>query len=150
MCPSYRATLDERHSPRGRANALRAALLTDDGNPRLGDAQTLATLDLCLSCKACKSECPSNVDVARLKAEYLAQSYRYWYQVPLATRCFGHIDYLNRWGSRFHRQANALLRWGPAQGIIARILKLSPRRRLPEFSPSIFLELAAQAAGVRA
>ncbi len=150
MCPSYRATLDERHSPRGRANALRAALLTDGRNPHLGDAQTLATLDLCLSCKACKSECPSSVDVARLKAEYLAQSYRHWHHVPLAARLFGNIDRLNRWGSRFHQQANALLRWGPAQGIIARILKLSPRRRLPEFSPSIFLELAAMSGGTQA
>lgn len=142
MCPSYRATLDERHSPRGRANALRAALLADGGSPSLGDAQTLATLDLCLSCKACKAECPSNVDVARLKAEYLALSYRRWGRVPLASRWFGHIDRLNRWGSRFHQQANALLRWGPAKSMITRMLKLAPRRRVPEFAPSIFLQLA--------
>ncbi len=147
MCPSYRATLDERHSPRGRANALRAAFLPEDGILRLGDAPTMATLDLCLSCKACKAECPSNVDVARLKAEYLAQSYRHWYRVPLAARFFGHIDLLNRWGSRFHQQANALLGWGPARSIITRMLKLSPRRRVPEFAPSIFLQLAPKAKG---
>lgn len=70
MCPSYMATRDEEHSTRGRANALRLAMAgrLDKGldDPRLGEA-----LDLCLSCKACKSECPSNVDMAKLKGEYL-------------------------------------------------------------------------------
>src|SRR5205085_6526771 len=70
MCPSYRATLDERHSTRGRGNALRLAISGQlsrgaDGRPDFDDAGTLQTLDLCLSCKACKSECPSNVDIAR-------------------------------------------------------------------------------------
>ena len=74
-----RATLDERHSTRGRGNALRLAItgqFSADGEaPAWNDRETLATLDLCLSCKACKSECPSNVDIAKLKAEYLGQSY---------------------------------------------------------------------------
>src|SRR5690606_26270838 len=91
MCPSYMATQDERHATRGRGNALRLAItgqLGRDGQPRTptgervarapdwDDAGTLETLDLCLSCKACKAECPSNVDIARLKAEYHAQRYR--------------------------------------------------------------------------
>ena len=66
MCPSYRALLDERHSTRGRANALRLAItgqLSIDGQaPNWSDQQTIKTLDLCLSCKACKTDCPSNVD----------------------------------------------------------------------------------------
>ena len=71
MCPSYQATLDEAHSTRGRANALRAAIsgaLPAD----LGDPAVKAVLDLCLGCKACASECPSSVDVAKLKSEFLA------------------------------------------------------------------------------
>ena len=74
MCPSYRATRDEVHSTRGRANALRLAMSGQlpDG---LANREVYQILDLCLSCKACKSECPSSVDVARLKSEFL-QVYR--------------------------------------------------------------------------
>ena len=71
MCPSYQATLDEAHSTRGRANALRAAIsgvLPDD----LGDPAVKSVFDLCLGCKACAAECPSSVDVAKLKSEFLA------------------------------------------------------------------------------
>ena len=94
MCPSYQATLDEAHSTRGRANALRAAMsgaLPQD----LGDPAVKSVLDLCLSCKACASECPSSVDVAKLKSEFLAT----WHDrhgVDLATRVFGNIHRLNR------------------------------------------------------
>ena len=71
MCPSYRATLDEEHSTRGRANALRLAM-TGQFSPDSMTSQRLSeVMDLCLSCKSCKSECPSNVDVARLKSEFL-------------------------------------------------------------------------------
>ncbi len=72
MCPSYRATRDEEHSTRGRANALRLAL-TGRIPGGLENRDLQDALDLCLSCKACKSECPSNVDLAKLKAEYLHQ-----------------------------------------------------------------------------
>jgi len=71
MCPSYRATLDERHSTRGRGNALRLAITgqaSPNGQPKWDDPDTIATLDLCLSCKACKTECPSNVDVCAIES----------------------------------------------------------------------------------
>ena len=71
MCPSYRATLDEEHSTRGRANALRLAMTGQLGPDALTSEGLFDVMDLCLSCKACKSECPSNVDVARLKSEFL-------------------------------------------------------------------------------
>ena len=71
MCPSYRATRDEKHSTRGRANALRLAMTGQLGSVGLCGDGVLDVLDLCLSCKSCKSECPSNVDLARLKSEVL-------------------------------------------------------------------------------
>ncbi|UCE47731.1 MAG: 4Fe-4S dicluster domain-containing protein, partial [Phycisphaerales bacterium] len=71
MCPSYRATLDEEHSTRGRANALRLAMTGQLGSGGMISDRVFEVMDLCLSCKSCKSECPSNVDVARLKSEFL-------------------------------------------------------------------------------
>ena len=71
MCPSYRATRDEEHSTRGRANALRLAMTGQFGPEGLESKRLYEVLDLCLSCKACKSECPSNVDIAKLKSEFL-------------------------------------------------------------------------------
>ena len=75
MCPSYRAMRDEEHSTRGRANALRLAMTGQMGAEGLSSPQLFEIMDLCLSCKGCKSECPSNVDVAKLKGEFL-QIYR--------------------------------------------------------------------------
>jgi len=71
MCPSYRATLDEEHSTRGRANALRLAMTGQLDPDGMTSRRLFEVMDLCLSCKSCKSECPSNVDVARLKSEFL-------------------------------------------------------------------------------
>jgi len=73
MCPSYRATRDEEHSTRGRANALRLAMSGQMGTEGMTDPQLFEIMDLCLSCKGCKSECPSNVDLAKLKSEFLQQ-----------------------------------------------------------------------------
>ena len=71
MCPSYRATRDEEHSTRGRANALRLAMTGQLGPDGMTSQRLYEVMDLCLSCKSCKSECPSNVDLARLKSEFL-------------------------------------------------------------------------------
>src|SRR5687768_9402888 len=76
MCPSFRATLDEKDSTRGRANALRLALSGGQPLKDLRSNWVHEVLDLCLMCKACKSECPSNVDMAKLKAEFL----RFYYE----------------------------------------------------------------------
>ena len=74
MCPSYIATGDERHTTRARANALRIALSNRGLLEGLDDPALVEVMDLCLSCKACKSECPTGVDVARMKAEWLGVS----------------------------------------------------------------------------
>ncbi len=75
MCPSYRATRDEEHSTRGRANALRLAMTGQMGTDGMDSPELFEIMDLCLSCKGCKSECPSHVDMAKLKGEFL-QKYR--------------------------------------------------------------------------
>jgi len=143
MCPSYRATLDERHSTRGRANALRLALTGQLGNSGHDDAspwndpETIATLDLCLSCKACRTECPSSVDLARLKAEYTAQRYRQ-HGAPLRARLFGHIGRLNRLASALPALANAVASLPPVRAVMNRLLHLAPQRSLPRFAPSLY------------
>lgn len=146
MCPSYHATLDERHSTRGRGNALRLAItgqmpipgVSAPGEPNFADAGTMQTLDLCLSCKACKSECPSNVDIAKLKAEYTAQRYRAQGRVPIAAAATGYVRVLNQIGSVAPGIANAVNQTGVARAFIDRLMKLDTRRSLPQFSRSLY------------
>ncbi len=143
MCPSYMATLDERHATRGRGNALRLAisgqlaLLPGDpahrGVPQWNDEETKKTLDLCLSCKACKTECPSNVDIARLKAEYTAQGHRAAGRAPLAALAFGHIHRLNRLAALAPGAANRVNALPPVRALVNRLLNIAPERELPRF-----------------
>ncbi len=146
MCPSYRATLDERHATRGRGNALRLAIsgqFNDVGNdaPEWDDAETIRTLDLCLSCKACKTECPSNVDIARLKAEYTAQRYRAGTKPPMRDKLFARVRELNKLGSVSPRLANAAQRIAPIRAMMNRVLGLAPGRSLPGFEKGLVLRL---------
>ncbi len=143
MCPSFRATLDERHSTRGRGNALRLAITGQSESsisnaPIWNDPQTLETLHLCLSCKACKSECPSNVDIAQYKAEYLAQSYKAARSVPLRARVLGHVRILNRLGSLFAPLSNRVANSALHRALLNPLLNLDKRRSLPPFAPSLF------------
>lgn len=145
MCPSYRATLDERHSTRGRGNALRLAITGQLDGPhppevdaRWSDPGTIETLDLCLSCKACKTECPSNVDIARLKAEYTAQRFMRGGRVPVSALLTGHVRTLNRLGSIAPGLANFTARLRPARALINRVMNLHPSRSLPSFSKSLY------------
>lgn len=152
MCPSYMALLDERHATRGRGNALRVAMTGQTrpgGEDRAawGDPDTLETLNLCLSCKACKTECPSNVDIARLKAEYLHQSHRASGRVPLQSRVFGSIHWFNRLAGRTPGLVNAMNRTAPVRGIINRVLGIDPRRSLPEFGQPVGRRTLPGAAG---
>ena len=109
MCPSYMVTRDEEHTTRGRANALRLVMsgaLPADG---LANETLHEALDLCLQCKACKTECPSNVDMAKLKAEFLHQYYQ-GRPVPLGSLLMGQIHRLNPIGSATAPLANWTLR----------------------------------------
>jgi FAD/FMN-containing dehydrogenase/Fe-S oxidoreductase len=131
MCPSYMATREEEDSTRGRANALVKALSSADPGS-LGDERLHQILDLCLECKACKSECPLGVDMASLKAETLA-AYQDLHGIPLRSRMFGSIRALNRMGSAAAPLANLLGGLGPARRLGERRLGISARRPLPRF-----------------
>ncbi len=139
MCPSYIATRDEHDSTRGRANALRAALagrgLSQD---QFTAKETYDVLDLCLSCKACKTECPSSVDMAKIKTEYLAQYYDA-NGVPLRSRVFGNIHRLNRLGSMVTPLANAATR-GPLARFGKKALGVHPNREIAPFASETFEE----------
>ena len=136
MCPSFQATRDEVFSTRGRANLLRAALSGELpgglDNPDLHDA-----LDLCLGCKACKSECPSSVDMTKLKTEAYAQHYRD-HRPPLHTLVFGHIHELSRWGSALAPLSNWVLDMAPTRWLMQKALHIHPDRRFPTFHRRTF------------
>ena len=105
MCPSYMATRDEEHSTRGRANALRLAMSGQLGEGALTGRRLYEVMDLCLECKACKSECPSNVDMARIKAEFLSHYYKEqgW---PLGKRLIARTRQTAELASRMPRLSN--------------------------------------------
>jgi Fe-S oxidoreductase len=94
MCPSYRATKDEKDTTRGRANVLREFLTQNTKDNPFNHPEIKTALDLCLSCKGCKSECPSNIDMATLKSEFLYQ-YQKSNGVPLMTKLLVHHSRLN-------------------------------------------------------
>jgi len=132
MCPSYMATREEEHSTRGRANALLHALSTPDPHAALGSDRLHGILDLCLECKACKSECPLGVDMAALKTEALA-AYHDQHGVPWRSRMFGSIRTLNRLGSAAFPLSNLAAGWRPARLMMERWLGISAARPLPRF-----------------
>ena len=132
MCPSYMATLDEEHSTRGRAGALVKALSMSDPRAALGDERLHEILDLCLECKACKSECPLGVDMASLKTEALAAHHEQ-HGVPLRSRMFGSVRALNRMGSAVAPLANLLGSVRPARRLAERWLGVAAARPLPRF-----------------
>jgi len=130
MCPSFRATRDEKDSTRGRANVLRLALVNERPLQAVAGDDVHAVLDLCLMCKACKSECPSNVDLAKLKAEVLNLRYQDRPR-PLLHRMLSELHRLNRWGSLAaplvnFGQRNRLARW-----MMHHLVGIDRRRELP-------------------
>ena len=142
MCPSYMATRDEIHSTRARANILRQTLsapLSGNMDPRkqLADPEVYRVMDLCLSCKACKSECPSNVDVAKMKAEFL-QAWHDANGVPLRTRIVTNIERLNRWGSYIAPLANWIGQNRMTGRLLKRIAGFHPDRSLPHVHRTSF------------
>lgn len=136
MCPSFMVTQDEEHSTRGRANLLRQVLngampLEEIAGDRLHDA-----LDLCVECKACKAECPSGVDLAKIKYEVLAHR-RKAHGVPLRDRAFANIATLLRLGSISPRLANALADTPPARTAL-QALGVDAQRPLPRLATQTF------------
>lgn len=130
MCPSYHATLEEDATTRGRANILREYLTYSPEKNPFGHREVLDVLDLCLSCKGCLTECPSNVDMARFKAEYLHQ-YHQLKGIPLGSRLIGHFELLGKLGSRFPRLHNLVAGGGLTAPLIKWIAGFSQKRSLP-------------------
>ncbi|MFF3575206.1 FAD-binding and (Fe-S)-binding domain-containing protein [Nocardia jiangxiensis] len=132
MCPSYIATKNEEHATRGRANALVKALSEPNPHAALGGERLHEILDLCLMCKACRSECPMSVDMASLKAETLHHHHEI-HGVPLRSRIFGSIRLLNRIGSATAPLSNLPGRNGFARRIMENALGITAARPLPVF-----------------
>ncbi|CAA9532921.1 MAG: Fe-S protein, homolog of lactate dehydrogenase SO1521 [uncultured Thermomicrobiales bacterium] len=138
MCPSYMATKDENDTTRGRANALRNALagrILDRTD--FASKETYGVLDLCISCKACKTECPSSVDMAKIKTEFLAH-YHERHGTPLRARVFGHIHTISKLSAPLAPVANLALKT-PLASPIMRALGVHPERRLSPFVRRTFV-----------
>lgn len=134
MCPSFMATREEEHSTRGRANLLRAALSGHLPASELTSPRMYQAMELCVACKACKSECPSSMDMARIKTEFLAH---YYADRPhrLRDHLFANIDPLSRLASGWRAPlANWMLSLGPTKAILDRWFGISKARSLPHFS----------------
>lgn len=141
MCPSFMATRDERNTTRARANILREFLTKSNKSNPFDHQEIYEIMDLCLSCKACKSECPSNVDMAKLKAEFL-QHYYDANGIPLRTRAIAYITTLNRLMALFPALSNFFMTNGFTSGAIKRVLKFAPNRSMPLLHKFTFMRWA--------
>jgi Fe-S oxidoreductase len=137
MCPSYMGTLDEEHSTRGRANALRNAIAGRAPEQEFTGKRLYEVMDLCLECKACKAECPSNVDMAKLKYEFLDHYHRA-NGLPLRNRLFGAIERLNRIGSSLAPLSNWVAKSALNRWLMEIFAGIDRRRPLPEFARETF------------
>ncbi len=138
MCPSYMATRDEADNTRGRANALRLAISGQLGPEGLADPALYPVLDLCLECKSCKSECPTGVDMARMKSEFLHQ-YNNKHGASLRSRVLASAERVAIWGSRFAPVSNWISNNRLSRWVNDVTLQIDRRRELPAFSRSTFM-----------
>lgn len=130
MCPSYMATRNEKDVTRARANILREFLTHSTKKNPFDHQEIKEVMDLCLSCKACKSECPSSVDVAKLKAEFL-QHYYEAHGIPLRTRLIANITRINRLGSIMPGVFNFFMQNPILAPLLMRLSGFAPQRRMP-------------------
>jgi FAD/FMN-containing dehydrogenase/Fe-S oxidoreductase len=148
MCPSFRATEDERHSTRGRANALRLVLSGQLGENAWDSHELHEAMDLCLGCKACRRECPTGVDMARMKIEFLARQ-RAVRGLTMRDRTLAYLPHLARWVSHVPTFANARNHAGPFRRVLDRGLGLSSDRPLPKWAPRPFVAPGRRGSGVK-
>ncbi len=133
MCPSYHATKNEKDTTRGRANALREFLTNPGETNRFDSKELKEVFDLCLSCKACSSECPSNVDIATLKTEFLYQ-YQEVNGYPLRGKLFAHNTRLNKLGSKMAGLTNAVYGSKLLSSMVKKTAGVAQERSLPKVS----------------
>ncbi|MFN2200778.1 MAG: FAD-binding and (Fe-S)-binding domain-containing protein [Caldilineaceae bacterium] len=140
MCPTFMATRDEADSTRGRANALRNALAGRVPHEQLFSEDTYEVMHLCMGCKACKSECPSAVDMAKIKFEYLVQYFER-HGTPLFNRLMGLLPVIDELIFRFAKPFIPLINWGmgtPIAKYIFSLIGIDPRRSMPTYDNETF------------
>jgi len=133
MCPSYRATKDEKDSTRGRANALREFITSSGQTNRFNHEELKEVMDLCISCKGCTSECPSNVDMATLKAEFEYQ-YQKTNGISWRTKLFAHNDVINQKLRPIRAISNFMVRNSITSNLIKKSIGIAEKRSLPLLS----------------
>ena len=131
MCPTYRATRDEKNTTRARANTLRELLIHPRSKKVFSQPEILEALDNCVSCKACKSECPSNVDMARFKAEYLQHHYDESV-IPLRSWMMAHLTQVQKLGMLVPSIYNWVVTNSLTSAIIKKVLRYAPQRSIPK------------------
>lgn len=146
MCPSYMVTRDEEHSTRGRANALRAAMTGKLGTQGFADKRLHEVFELCLACKGCKAECPSNVDMAKLKYEFLAHYYDD-HAIPPATYLFAHPEVLGKLAAPFAGTVNRMLQSRVTRKLLEKFFGIDSRRELPLYARETFAQWFKKQAG---
>ncbi len=129
LCPTFMATRDEDKSTRGRANILREFLYNNEKENPFDHREIYDILDLCISCKACKSECPSNVDMAKLKAEFL-QNYYDLHGIPMRSRLVAYLPRLNRLAMVFRPISNFVMN----TSLLKKSIGFSTKRGVPKLS----------------
>jgi len=142
MCPSYRVTRDEAHLTRGRANTLRLALSGQLAGEGFTGEAVREAFELCVSCKGCKRECPTGVDMARLKIEFLAAD-REARGFSLRDRLVGKLPDYAPWASRLAPMVNALSRLPGVPALLESMVGFDPRRPLPPFASRSWLDSQA-------
>ncbi|HYE92495.1 MAG TPA: FAD-linked oxidase C-terminal domain-containing protein [Terriglobales bacterium] len=143
MCPSYMVTKDEEHSTRGRANALRAVLSGKLPPSEFTGRRLYDVMDLCLECKGCKAECPANVDMAKMKYEFL----HHYYQangLPLRNKLFGRIARVNALSAPLAGVVNWVNGLAPTRWLLEKLAGIDRRRPLPALASETFTEWFAK------
>ncbi|MDB5229127.1 MAG: FAD-binding oxidoreductase [Bacteroidota bacterium] len=138
MCPSYMATRNEKDTTRARANILRDFLTQSTAENKFSHEEIYEVMDLCISCKGCTSECPSNVDMTTLKAEFLHQYYKD-HGVPLRTKAIANIGQLGKLAMLFPSLSNFGLSNKYTSALLKKILKIAPKRSMPLYHKETLL-----------
>jgi FAD/FMN-containing dehydrogenase/Fe-S oxidoreductase len=142
MCPSYRVTKDEQHLTRGRANTLRLALSGQLGPDGFTSSEMRDTLDLCVSCKGCKRDCPTGIDMARMKTEFLFH-WQKKHGLSMKDRMIAHLPRWAPWAARFPVLANLRNTLPGAARLSEKLFGLSAKRSLPTWRSDTFLKHVA-------
>lgn len=140
MCPSYHATKNEKDTTRARANALREVLTNNEATNKFNSKELKEVFDLCISCKACASECPSNVDISTAKAEFLYQ-YNKANGATFSNKIFAKSTQLNKIASKFPKLANWFFTKKLTSKIIKNLGSVHQKRELPKVSSNSFSKI---------